>query len=95
MAISPSGARSVLGVKVSVAPLARQDPAVVGLRIGRGELLESGEDNVMVIGALAETPVVPFAGAIETTLSAGGAALVLPGDRPDWWLCPFALGDVR
>jgi len=98
-AISPSGAKSVLGVKVSLDPFAPQDPAVVGLRVGNGELSESGAESSTVICELGDTPVVPFDGAMETTLRAAGAVLVVvvveTGEPPGWWLCPFALGDAR
>ena len=72
----PSGAKSELGVKVSVDPLARQDPAVVGLTVGKGELLDNGEDKVTLIGVLGETPLDPPEGAIDRTLSGAGATVV-------------------
>jgi hypothetical protein len=84
--ISLSGKKSVLGVNVNVLPLARQVPDVIGVRVGHGETFDSGAESVTEIGASAATPVVPFAGVTDATLSAGGAALVLGGDPLDG--CP-------
>ena len=95
MATSVSGAKSLLGVKLSEEPLDRQDPAVLGVTVGSTELLARGEDKVIVIGEVGETPVAPFAGTTETKRSAGGATLVAPvcalGRRP----CSAEPGDVR
>jgi hypothetical protein len=77
--MSASGGKSVLGVKVRVVPCACQEPAVEGSRVGRAEIFDSGEVKVTVMGAVGETPVVPFAGTIERTLSVGGARLAGPG----------------
>lgn len=86
-AISASGAKSLLGVKLSEAPLDCQDPAVVGVTVGRAELFASGEDKVTVIGEVGETPVAPFAGTTESTRSAGGATVVAPLWAPDGRPC--------
>jgi hypothetical protein len=77
-AISASGAKSLLGVNLSEAPLDCQDPEVVGVTVGRADLFTRGDDKVIVIGEVGETPVAPFAGTTETTLSAGGATVVVP-----------------
>jgi hypothetical protein len=62
-------------MKVSFAPLACQEPAVVGVRVGSGELFDKAAENVIVTGALASTPLVPFAGATDMTLSVGAGVV--------------------
>ena len=67
--ISLIGMKGTDGVNVNAAPFLRQEPPVVGDRVGIGELDASGEENTMVIGALAETSTVASLGSRRSTWS--------------------------
>jgi len=49
--------------------------------VGSGELFDKAAENVIVTGELAATPLVPFAGATDMTLSVGAGVVevVVPG----------------
>lgn len=85
---SVNGVNAVVGVKVSTSPLVDQVPGVVGDRLGIGELVAGGEENVTVTGAPPGTPTAPAVGLTEATVKAGDvAAEVLEegcrGEPPD------------
>jgi hypothetical protein len=91
--ISVSGAKSVLGVKVSVESFARHEPGVDGMRLGSGEPVAREEENVTMTAALAVTLAAPAAGVTEAMLSTAPAGSRAAG-ADELAPAPGALGVV-
>jgi hypothetical protein len=71
------GRKSVLGVNMNESPWVRQEPGVVGWRVGKGELCDNGADMVTVIGVSAATSVAPSVGLTEATLKGATGTVVV------------------
>jgi hypothetical protein len=58
-------------------PWVRQEPGVVGWRVGKGELCDKGADMVTVTGVSAATSVAPSVGLTEATLKGATGTVVV------------------
>jgi hypothetical protein len=69
IATSLKGVKATFGVNVSTAPSAFHDPVGVGVKVGNGEFLAIGEENLKVIGEVPAIPTAPAVGVTDARLS--------------------------